>query len=156
MIGESDAVRRQAERRAAVDEAGGETAEAAVAERRLVLEFLELRKVLPRRGQLVPDRIIESQIDQVVAQKLPDQELRRDVVELLLSLVIALCLRRVCHKVKQRVEKLQIRAVLKGLACVISQTFRCHKMVLLSTAGPRRAVFVPYRSPALHHVLFFS
>ena len=118
VISKTYAVSRKAERRQRIDEACGKSSETAVAERRLILKLLEVRDVLSRCSELRLDIVIEPQIDQVIGEKLADQELSRDIVQLLLALVISLIFRRILCQIDSRVKELQSRAVRKRLLCI--------------------------------------
>ena len=118
VISKAYAVSRKAERRQRVNEAGSQSSETAVAERRLILELLKVCDVLARRSELRLDVVIETKVDQVVGEKLADQELSRDVVQLLLALVISFIFRRILCQIDSRVEELQRRAVRKRLLCI--------------------------------------
>ena len=115
VVGQADAVGRQAQRGQAVQEAGGQAPQAAVAQGGLRLELLQLRQRKARPGQLRRRGVVEPQVDQVVAQQLADQKLGGDVVQLPLALVVALRPRGVGGIAHQRVEQLQPGAVLQGL-----------------------------------------
>ena len=90
VVSKAHAVRGKAERREAVDETGREPAEAAVPERRLVLEFLEIRDVEAGLRQLRLHVVIKAEVDEVVGKEFSDQELRGNVVDFLLAAVVAL------------------------------------------------------------------
>ena len=116
MVGQADAVGRQAQRRARVEEARGKAPQAAVAQRRLALDLLDLGEALARGRELGAHLVVEPQVDEVVAQELADEELGGDVVEALLPLVYAARLGGVAHEGEQRVEDLEVRALRKRLA----------------------------------------
>ena len=126
VVGEADAVRGETERGAGVDEAGGEPAEATVAERRLVLELLERGEVLAGSRELVPDLVVQAQVDEVVAEQLADEELGGDVVELLRALVVTARARGVGRHREKPVEELEVGAVVEGLSRVGCERVMCH------------------------------
>ena len=115
MVRKAHAGRGQPQRGAGVQEACGQAAQAAVAQRRLVLELLKLGQVATGLGELRAHLVVQPQVYEVVAQELADQELRRDVVQALLALVVALLGRRVLSEAQQRVKKLELRALRKRL-----------------------------------------
>ena len=110
VVRKAHAVRRQAQRREAVEEAGGQTAETAVAEGGLVLVFLQLGQALARRGEFVAHGVVQAQVDEVVGEELALQELGGDVVELLFALVVAAALGRRRGVAHEGVEELEIGA----------------------------------------------
>ena len=101
-----------------VNEACSQSSETAISERRLILELLKILDVLSSRSELRLDVVIESQVDQIVGEKLADQELGRNIVQLLLALVISFILRRILCQIDSRVKELQSRAVRKRLLCI--------------------------------------
>ena len=66
VVPEADPVARQVQCRQRIQEAGGETAEAAVAEGWLRLDLLDVGQLLPCGCQRVTHRIIQPEVDQVV------------------------------------------------------------------------------------------
>ena len=58
-----------------VEEAGGEAAQAAIAERRIGLVLLERVEVAPKLGQAVLHKVTDAKIQQVVIEQATDQEL---------------------------------------------------------------------------------
>ena len=66
VVTEANAVARQVQCRKRIQEAGCETAEAAIAEGRLRLDLLDVGEVLPCGCQRVTHRIIQPEVDQVV------------------------------------------------------------------------------------------
>ena len=122
MVGEAQAVRRQAKRGETVQEAGRQPPQAAVAQGGLQLKLLQLGQGDALRRQFVPNRFVQAQVDQVVAQQLADQELRGDVIDLLPALVVPPRLRGVGDIPQQGVEQLEPGAVRElPVFCVISQ-----------------------------------
>ena len=82
VVAQAHAVAGQVQRGEGIQEAGCQTAQAAVAQRRLRLHFLNVRQVLARGGQSGAYLVIQPQVDQVVGQQLSNQELRADIVQL--------------------------------------------------------------------------
>ena len=58
-----------------VEEAGGEAAQAAIAERRIGLVLLERVEVAPKLGQAVLHKVMDAKVQQVVIEQTTDQEL---------------------------------------------------------------------------------
>ena len=122
VVGEPQAVRGQAQRGEAVQEAGRQPPQAAVAQGGLQLELLQFGQGDALRRQFIPDLPVQAQVDQVVAQQLADQELGGDVVDLLPTLVVSPRLRGVGDIPQQGVEQLEPGAVRElPVFCVISQ-----------------------------------
>ena len=69
------AVARDALVRHGVEEAGGEAAQAAIAERRIGLVLLERVEVAPKLGQAVLHKVMDAKVQQVVIEQTTDQEL---------------------------------------------------------------------------------
>lgn len=67
-----------------VEEAGGETAEAAVAERRVGLLALDLVEIAAHVGDGVGDEVADAEVEQVVVEQAPDEELDREIIDALL------------------------------------------------------------------------
>ena len=82
VIPQADAVTGQVQRGERVEEAGGKTPQSAVAQARLRLDLLNVRKALARSGQRGAGVVVQPQVDEVVGQQLADQELGADVVQL--------------------------------------------------------------------------
>ena len=87
MIVEAHAIAGQAQRGDGIQEARGQAAQAAVAERRLDLELLDLVEVVAGGGELIFNLGIDAEVDHVVDQQFANQKLSRDVVELFLAVV---------------------------------------------------------------------
>ena len=87
MVVEAHAVAGQAQRGDGIQEARGQAAQAAVAERRLDLELLDLIEVVARGDELALNLVIDAEVDHIVDEQLADQKLGRDVVELFLAIV---------------------------------------------------------------------
>ena len=82
VVAQADAVAGQIEGGQRVQEAGGQPAQTAVAQRGLRLHLLDAGQVLARLLQDLSHIVVEAQIDQVVGEQLADEELGRDIVEL--------------------------------------------------------------------------
>ena len=102
MVVEAHAVAGKAQRGDGIQEACGQTAQAAVAERRLDLELLDLVEVVARGGELVLNLVIDAKVDHIVDEQLADQKLGRDVVELFLAVVERTGGRALLHELGQQ------------------------------------------------------
>ena len=87
MIVEAHAIAGQAQRGDGIQEARGQAAQAAVAERRLDLEFLDLVEVVACGGELVLNLVVDAEVDHVVDEQLADQKFGGNVIELFLAVV---------------------------------------------------------------------
>ena len=87
MVVEAHAVAGEAQRGDGVQEARSQTAQAAVAQRRLDLKLLDLVEVVAGGSELVLNFVIDAKVDHVVDKQLADQKLGRDVIELFLAVV---------------------------------------------------------------------
>ena len=87
MVIETNTVTGKAQRGNGIQEARGQTAQAAVAQRGLDLKLLNLVEVVAGSGELVFDLGIDAKVNHVVDQQFANQELSRDVVELFLAIV---------------------------------------------------------------------
>ncbi len=75
------AERRVIKRRQRIEEAGGETTEAAVAETHVALGLADLLEVLAERGERSPRGLIEPGRDQVVAEQPAHEVFEREIVD---------------------------------------------------------------------------
>ena len=125
MIVEAHAIAGQAQRGDGIQEARGQAAQAAVAERRLDLELLNLIEVVARGGELVLNLVIDTEVDHVVGEQLADQKLGRDVVELFLAVVERASGRALLHELDQQLINTTVIELLerspKGLLGKISK-----------------------------------
>ena len=80
LVADAIAVAGQAQRRHAVQEAGGQTAQAAVAQRRVRLHVDDVVQSQAQSVQRVADRLHHAQIGEAVGHQAADQELQRQVV----------------------------------------------------------------------------
>ena len=87
MVVEAHAVAGEAQRGDGVQEARSQTAQAAVAQRRLDFKLLDLVEVVAGGSELVLNLVIDAKVDHVVDKQLADQKLGRDVIELFLAVV---------------------------------------------------------------------
>ena len=87
MVVEAHAVAGQTQRGDGIQEARGQAAQAAIAQRGLDLKLLDLVEVVAGGSELVLDLVIDAEVDHVVDKQLADQKLGRDVVELFLAVV---------------------------------------------------------------------
>jgi len=63
-----------------VKEAGGQTAQTAVAEGRLRLHFFNFSKAFPGSSQCIAGFVVQTQIDEVVGQQLADEKFGADII----------------------------------------------------------------------------
>ena len=82
VIPQAHAVAGQVQRGQRVKKAGGQTAQTAVAERRLRLHFFNVCKALPGSSQRIAGFVVQTQIDEVVGQQLANKEFGADIVQL--------------------------------------------------------------------------
>ncbi len=82
MIAQADTVAGQVQRCQRVEEAGDQTAQTAVAQRRFRLHLFDIGKALADGSQCIAGFIVQSQIDEVVGQQLADKKFGTDVVKL--------------------------------------------------------------------------
>ena len=87
MIVEAHAIAGQAQRGDGIQEARGQAAQAAVAERRLDLELLDLVEVVACGGELVLNLVVDAEVDHVVDEQLADQKFGGNVIKLFLAVV---------------------------------------------------------------------
>ena len=102
MVIEAHTVTGKAQRGNGIQEARGQATQAAVAERRLDLELLDLVEVVARGGELVLNLVIDAKVDHIVDEQLADQKLGRDVVELFLAVVERTGGRALLHELDQQ------------------------------------------------------
>ena len=102
MVVEAHAVTGEAQRGNGIQEACGQAAQAAVAERRLDLELLDLVEVVAGGDELVLNLVIDAEVDHIVDEQLADQKLGRDVVELFLAVVERTGGRALLHELDQQ------------------------------------------------------
>ena len=74
VIPQPHAVAGQVQRCQRIQEAGGQTAQTAVAQRRLRLDLFNVGKALSGSSQCIAGFLIQPQIDEVVGQQLADQK----------------------------------------------------------------------------------
>ena len=85
MIVQSDAVSGKSQSGDGIQETGGKPAQAAVSKGRLRFHLLDSAKRFPVFSQDFRHFLVDPQIDQVVGEQLPDQELRGNIIELPLT-----------------------------------------------------------------------
>ena len=102
MVIEAHTVAGKAQRGNGIQEARGQTAQAAVAQRRFDLKLLNLVEVVAGSGELVFNLGIDAKVDQVVDQQFSNQKLSRDVVELFLAIVEWAGSRALLHELDQQ------------------------------------------------------
>ena len=102
MVVEAHAIAGQAQRGDGIQEARGQAAQAAVAERRLDLKLLNLIEVVAGGDELVLNLVIDAEVDHIVDEQLADQKLGRDVVELFLTVVERAGGRALLHELDQQ------------------------------------------------------
>ena len=81
LVADAVAVGGYVERRHALHEAGGEAAEAAIAQRRVGFEGAQLVQIDVEAGQRGAHRVELVQVVEVVEQQPPDQEFERQVID---------------------------------------------------------------------------
>ena len=82
VVPQTYAVAGQVERCQRVEEAGSQTAQTAVAQRRFRLHLFDIGKALADGSQCIAGFIVQSQIDEVVGQQLADKKFGADIVQL--------------------------------------------------------------------------
>ena len=82
VIPQAHAVAGQVQRCQRIQEAGCQTAQTTVAERRLRFHFLNIGKTLSGSGQCIPGFFVQPQIDEVVRQQLANEKFGADIVQL--------------------------------------------------------------------------
>ena len=82
VVPQTHAVTGQVQRCQRVEEAGSQTPQAAVAQRRLRLYLFNVGKALSGSSQCRPGFIVQPQIDEVVGQQLANEEFGADIVQL--------------------------------------------------------------------------
>ena len=82
VIPQAHAVAGQVQRCQRVEEAGSQTAQTAVAQRRFRLHLFDIGKALADGSQCIAGFIVQSQIDKVVGQQLADEKFGADIVQL--------------------------------------------------------------------------
>ena len=102
MVIETHAVTGKAQRGNGVQEARGQTAQAAVAQRRFDLKLLNLVEVVAGSGELVFNLGIDAKVNHVVDQQFANQKLSRDVIELFLAIVERAGGRALLHEFDQQ------------------------------------------------------
>ena len=113
MVVEAHAVAGQAQRGDGIQEARGQAAQAAVAERRLDLKLLNLIEVVARGDELVLNLVIDAEVDHIVDEQLADQKLGRDVVELFLAIVERASCRALLHELDQQLINMAVIELLE-------------------------------------------
>ena len=81
VVADAVAVGGDAERRHALHEAGGEAAEAAIAERRVGLDLAQLVEIDVETGERRAHRLDQPQIGEGVDQQPADQEFQREIID---------------------------------------------------------------------------
>ena len=82
VIPQAHAVAGQVQRCQRVEEAGSQTAQTAVAQRRFRLHLFDIGKALADGSQCIAGFIVQSQIDEVVGQQLADEKFGADIIQL--------------------------------------------------------------------------
>ena len=116
MVAQADAVAGEVQGSQRVQEAGGQTAQSAVAQAGLRFQLLQVGQGLPGGSQAVPHIVIEAQVDEIVGEQLANQKFGGNIIELPsgdgLHPVRSLFL----HKTQQGQVQFLITGVLNGLA----------------------------------------
>ena len=81
VIAQAHAVAGQVQRCQRIQEAGSQTAQAAIAQRRFGLHFFNVGQVLACGGQGLACFIVQTKVDQVVGQQLSDEKLCADIIQ---------------------------------------------------------------------------
>ena len=92
---------RQSQGSYGIHKAGRESPESSVSQGRLRLLILYGRYGLAVLTQYLLQLIVYTQIYQIIGEEFPDQELRRDIVDLLISRDLLLILRKVLGELQQ-------------------------------------------------------
>ena len=102
VIVEAHAVTGKAQRGNGIQEARGQAAQAAVAQRGLDLELLDLVEVVACGGELVLNLVVDAEVDHVVDEQLADQKFGGNVIELFLAVVERTGGRALLHELDQQ------------------------------------------------------
>ena len=113
MVVKAHAVAGEAQRGDGIQEARSQTAQAAVAQRRLGLKLLDLVEVVTCGSELVLDLVIDTEVDHVVDEQLANQKLGRDVIELFLAVVERAGGGALLHKLDQQLVNATVVELLK-------------------------------------------
>ena len=145
MIAQTYAVTRQAERCQRIEEAGRQTSQTAVAQRRLRLDLLNLRKTLACSGEGGAGIIVEAQIDKVIGQQLADQKLSADIIQFTPCDRLHFIGTLMPDDLQQGQIQFLIRAVSQRFAGVALQHFgKVHKQVLLYCNDQSFSLYLRY------------
>ena len=82
VIPQAYAIAGQTQRCERIQEAGSQTAQAAVAQRGFRLHLFNVRKALAGSSQCRPGFVVQAQVDEVVGQQLADKKFGADIVQL--------------------------------------------------------------------------
>ena len=88
VVADAIAMRGDGQRRHAVHEAGGETAEAAVAERGVGLDPAQVREIDAELVERLRHRLGDAEIGHRVEQQAADQEFEREIIDALAPVVV--------------------------------------------------------------------
>ena len=124
MIVQPDTVPGQPQRRDGIQETCRQTSQSAVSEGRFRLRFLNLRQFLPILFQNPFQFLINSQIDQIIGQKLSDQKLRRNIIKLLLPRDLLRDLGHLLRQLQNGIIELRIRTVSQPLPILLLRQHR--------------------------------
>ena len=116
VIPQAHAVAGQVQRCQRVEEAGSQTAQTAVAQRRFRLHLFDIGKALADGSQCIAGFIVQSQIDEVVGQQLADEKFGADIVQLAAGDRLHTVGALLPDEFQQREIQLLIRAVCQRLA----------------------------------------
>ena len=132
MIPQTDAVAGKIEGCKRIQEAGSQTAQAAVAQRGFRLHLFDVRKILACGIQRIAHLVIKAQVDQVIGKQLSDQELRADIVELPALHRANLPGALFVHQLLKSKIKLAVGASMQGFSCQSGERVsHSHKRTLL-------------------------
>ena len=116
VVTQADAVARQVQRCQRIQEAGSQTAQTAVAQARLRLDFLDVGKALACGSKGITHIIIQAEVDEVVGKQFADQKFSRDIIQLAAVDRAYLCGALAAHKIQQGKVNFLVGGFDKGLA----------------------------------------
>ena len=106
-----------------VQEAGGQTAQTAVAQRGLGFDLLNQGQIVARLGEDGADLVKDAESQQIVGQQLAHEELSGEVVELALALGSGLGSGQLLSQLKQGVIDFLAAAILQGTLAAFGENF---------------------------------
>ena len=124
MIVQTDAFSRKAERCDRIQEACRQSSKTAVPQRRFRLHLFNLREIFAVLLQKIIHPVIDLEIDQIVGQKLADQEFRGNVVNFLFPRVTPADLQQLLAVSQNDIVQFLVRALRNGLAIHVAGDLR--------------------------------